>query len=313
MASDDMFSESEQEFDDKEEENSGGESEGEESEFAGSGDEEEGDLEEGEFEAEDESDDEPLIKRKKTKAAPAADSEDDFIEEDDGGDGSDDYTDSDDDVPLSKLKSASTPKKGAKAKKPTAAKKKSTTTKSKTVKSKTKPASKSKKPTAKTKTTPKKDTFKNSSGMVTASSELYQKCEKGKLIQSALCRWWYAMEWPDPSCIPATPPPNHDSLEGFPGVYVCTKGDNVGKIIDYRNKDTCPNFVNFAKKPAVELQDFVLRAIRKQREDLIESEGSGTACERDLNILEKWVKQLNPSKADKEAEKVLKAAKIKLQ
>jgi hypothetical protein len=147
---------------------------------------------------------------------------------------------------------------------------------------------------------------------VCASSELYAKCDKGKLISEFLRRWWYAMTWPNPKDLPETTPENCDAMDGFPGVYVVTSGEEVGKILDLRDKKTCPNFINMVQKSSEELKELLLKAITEQKRILMENEGEGTETEKDLKTLEKWVHKVNASKADKDAEKVLKAAGLKL-
>jgi hypothetical protein len=146
--------------------------------------------------------------------------------------------------------------------------------------------------------------------IVTASSELYSRCDKGKLIQSVLCRWWYAYHWPDPSLILSSPPPHCDSLDGFPGVYVVTSGPNVGEIKDFRNHDKCPNFRNFSRMSSDELKTLLIEAIDKQKVALVNAEGSGTNTEDQLNELKKWASKINGPKADKEAEKILKTVNL---
>mmetsp|Transcript_14185 Transcript_14185/g.27761 ORF Transcript_14185/g.27761 Transcript_14185/m.27761 type:complete len:295 (+) Transcript_14185:191-1075(+) len=226
------------------------------------------------------------------------DDDDDDDEGDEDGDDDGDYSDSSEDAPLSALKKpspkkskASTPKKTPK-KKPTPKKKASTTKK--------KAASKA------------KVTSSSSTTYLSASSELYSKCEKGKLIQSVLARWWYAYQWPDPASIPAKTPKGYDSLDGFPGLYICTQGSNVGSFLDVRDMSQAPSFKNFAMKPSRELKELLLTAIENQRKALIKFEGEKTDTEKELRELEKWANKLNYSKADKDAEKVLKAARLKL-
>lgn len=204
-------------------------------------------------------------------------------DEDDGGESSDD------DAPLSEFKSP-------KAK--PAAKKKSTTKKS----------AKKKATATKKKKTVVKKSESSTKAMITRSSELYLKAKKGKLISELLSRWWYAITWPEPESLPESVPVNCDAMDGFKGVYVTTSGEDVGKILDMRNKDTCPNFINMAKKSSAELQELLLKAIAEQRRQLIEADGEGTETEKDLRMLEKWAKKVNPKTADKEAIKVLKAA-----
>lgn len=82
----------------------------------------------------------------------------------------------------------------------------------------------------------------------------------------------------------------------------------MGKIIDYRDVNTCPNFKNMTKRSSGELKELLLKAIEVQRGQLLENEGEGTGTQKDLRELEKWVNKVNVGKADKEAIKVLKAA-----
>lgn len=119
------------------------------------------------------------------------------------------------------------------------------------------------------------------------------------------------MSWPDASIIDNVPK-NCDKFDGFPGVFVVTKGDEVGKIIDKRDQSTSPCFRNMALKSSEELKELLLKATEEQRKMLIEHEGEGTQTELDLKGLEKWVQKVNANTADKEAEKVLKAGNIKL-
>jgi hypothetical protein len=232
---------------------------------------------------------------------------DDFIE-DDGEDEDDDS--SDDEKPLSALKS---PKAKAPAK--TTPKKKAESAKKAAPKKKESSAKKAK-ATAKKAPPKKKDSSsslsKSSSSYNSPSIELYTNCDKGKLIQAVLVRWWYAYTWPDPATYTKATPKNYTALDGFPGVYICTSGSDVGKFIDNRDHETAPTFKNFSKKSASELRDMLLKAIDGQRTKLIENEGEGTMTEKGLRELEKWANKLNCSKVDKEAEKVLKAAKMAL-
>ncbi|KAL3774065.1 hypothetical protein ACHAWO_005272 [Cyclotella atomus] len=233
------------------------------------------------------------------------DSEEEFqdIEEPEPEEEEDDIDDfiaasSDEDQPLVKLKSS-------KAK--TSAKKSPT---NKAVPKK-KETSAKKKPVAKSKSSVSSSSSKPGSGYNAPSIELYTNCDKGKLIQSVLVRWWYAYSWPSAECQAQTPK-NYTALDGFPGVFVCTSGSDVGIIKDFRDHSTAPTFKNFARKSATELKDLLLKAIDNQRKALNKIEGEGTGTEKNLRELEKWANKLNCSKADKEAEKVLKAARLML-
>lgn len=230
---------------------------------------------------------------------------DDFIDDDDilsNPNDSEDYSDSDDDCAISSLKSPSSKKSSNKPPKK----------KAKVTKTTKKKSSSKKKKTVSTKKKAKSSTSTSRSGPLLASTELYAKCPKGKLVQAVLCRWWYAYTWPDISTLPKHPPKKYDALDGFPGVYICTSGDEIGKIMDLRDKATCPSFTNFAKKSSEELRTLLLEAIENQKEALVETEGEGTKTEEDLNALRKWATKLNTSKADKEAAKVLRASGLSL-
>ena len=120
------------------------------------------------------------------------------------------------------------------------------------------------------------------------------------------------MKWPDHSGIPDEPPEHYDPLDGFVGVFVCTEGEEVGVIKDFRGKDACPNFINIAKKSAEELQTLLIKALTEQKRQLVEAEGKGTETEKELDKLLKWAKYVNIKTADKKAEAVLKAAKFSL-
>lgn len=226
--------------------------------------------------------------------------EEELVENDDAS--SEGYDDSDDEpISLKKTKKASTPvKKKKKVEKVKKKKDTDTPKKKKKIKKSSSSASNNSGGTS------------SSSNFVCASSELYTKCEKGKLISEFLRRWWYAMTWPDPKDLPKTTPENCDAMDGFPGVYVVTSGDEVGKILDLRDKKTCPNFINMVQKSSGELRQLLLKAIAEQKRILIENEGEDTQTEKDLKRLEKWAQRVNASKADTDAEKVLKAAGLKI-
>jgi hypothetical protein len=240
-----------------------------------------------------------------------ANDEDDDDNDDEDDDSADD-DDDDDDVPLMSLKSpakkATTGKNGAKEK-AAAVKKKTKVTKKKVVTKKKEPSTAA----ASTNKATVSATSSNGNDYKSPSFALYgTESNKGLLIQRLLCRWWYAIQWPDPADIPNKPPLNYDAMDGFPGVYVCTQGDEVGTIKDFRNKATAPNFNNFAKMTSEELRGLLMKAITEQKRQLLQSDGPGTDTEKDLNTMLKWAEKLSTGKADKEAETILKANKLKL-
>lgn len=86
----------------------------------------------------------------------------------------------------------------------------------------------------------------------------------------------------------------------------------MGKFIDRRDHTQSPSFRNFARKSSEELKELLLTAIEKQRKELIQHEGEGTETEKNLKLLSKWAMKLDCDKADRAAEKVLKAKRLVL-
>ena len=243
---------------------------------------------EAEFEDEDEVTT-PSRKRRASRGAVSYAEDDDEEEEEE-------ESDEDDDIPLAALKSPAKKKKPAtktKAKAPAKAKGKAKA-----------PAKKK----AKTTTSSSKENEYSSPSFALYGTESI----KGKLIQNLLCRWWYAITWPNPASIPKEPPADYDAMDGFPGVFICTQGEEVGTIKDFRDKENSPNFNNLAKKPSEELKELLVKAINEQKRQLIEADGPGTATEKELNSMLKWAAKINTKKADKEAEKVFKANKMSI-
>jgi hypothetical protein len=248
---------------------------------------------------EDDEDDVPLYDLKKDRKRAAASTTPSYADEDDDSD------DDDDDIPLASLMKpkAAAPK----------AKKNGKTPVKVVPKKKAKEAAK---PALKITKQSSTVSSKASNGDKTyewASFALYgTECDKGLLIQRLLCRWWYAITWPDPAKLPEKPPKKYDSLEGFTGVYVCTSGDKVGDIMDLRGKEDRPTFANFARKSSQELRELLLKALEEQKKQLVAAEGTGTTTEKELNTMIKWATKVKVDKADKEAVKVLKASKLEL-
>ena len=98
----------------------------------------------------------------------------------------------------------------------------------------------------------------------TRSSYLYSHTVKGSLIRSLLSRWWYAITYPPASVVNRKDLEGYDCIEGVPGVYVCTRGGDVGKIKDLRDESDKPNFTNFSMKPTSEIKQLLIKAIEKQ-------------------------------------------------
>eukprot|EP01035_Chromulina_nebulosa_P018073 gene18073-23721_t len=101
----------------------------------------------------------------------------------------------------------------------------------------------------------------------------------------------------------ANPPPGYEALDGFQGVFVSTRMDTLGHILDLRNKQTCPCLSNLIKKSSLELKELCIRAIENQMKALKEAEGEDCVLIYTLKAELADIKQINPEKADKEAEK----------
>ncbi|CAM9363331.1 unnamed protein product [Pylaiella littoralis] len=145
--------------------------------------------------------------------------------------------------------------------------------------------------------------------LVTRSGVLYET-KKGEMVQKLLCRWWYAMEWPAKEDLrPA--PPSFEALEGYPGVFICVEGDDIGKLVDVRNKATCPCFTNFANKSSEELKGLLETAFTKQKEALVSHWGENVDEKEKIDRELKWLKSVDPAKAEKAAVRALAQAKMK--
>ena len=103
-----------------------------------------------------------------------------------------------------------------------------------------------------------------------------------------------------------SPPPLPPSFSFFLSVFA-----QVGDIKDNRNRTTCPNFLNTAKRPSSELKTDLLTALAGQKKALEQSgESNSESLEKELGVLERWCKALNPKELDKEAAKLVKEQNI---
>lgn len=197
--------------------------------------------------------------------------------------------------------------KKAPAKKATPAKKADTKSpKAKATKGKAAAAKKKKKP-AKKKVTKPREQEASGDKLVTQSGVLYET-KKGEMIQKLLCRWWYAIEWPAKEDLKPAPP-SYEALEGFPGVFICVEGDNIGHLLDVRNKATSPCFTNFASKDCEELKGLLELALTKQKEALLAHWGENMDEERNIDRELKWLKGVDPAKTDRAAVRAIAIAK----
>ena len=54
-------------------------------------------------------------------------------------------------------------------------------------------------------------------------ADLYYETMKGQLLQKLICRWWYAITWPQEEDLQKPVPAGFEQLDGYPGVYICVK------------------------------------------------------------------------------------------
>mmetsp|Transcript_9940 Transcript_9940/g.16650 ORF Transcript_9940/g.16650 Transcript_9940/m.16650 type:complete len:213 (+) Transcript_9940:58-696(+) len=132
------------------------------------------------------------------------------------------------------------------------------------------------------------------------SADFYLDSHKGLLVQRFLCRWWYAMKWPDMDSIGA-PPAGYESLEGFPGVFISTKVDSLGHILDLRDKETCPCLSNVCKWPSEQIKAMCIKAYDEQMKQLQAAEGDECKLMRELKKELQEIRAVDPSSADRKA------------
>eukprot|EP01031_Cornospumella_fuschlensis_P043646 gene43646-53376_t len=139
-----------------------------------------------------------------------------------------------------------------------------------------------------------------STSLARRTMDFYEDTDKGLLVQRLLVRWWYAIEWPIKEEI-GTAPEGYESLEGFPGVFISTKSESLGTILDLRNKANCPNLRNLSAWSARDLQEKVITAYEKQMEVLEQMEGAESKLYRQLKAELREVRKVDCDKADREA------------
>jgi hypothetical protein len=149
----------------------------------------------------------------------------------------------------------------------------------------------------------------SSSAAASKSAEFYETL-KGQLVQKLLIRWWYAIEWPKESEI-GHPPPGYESLDGFKGVFVSTRTDSLGQILDLRDKTNCPCLSNLVKKPSSELKELAVTAIKNQMTALKAAEGEDCRMLEDLSSELGEIKKIDADKADRQGRQYENAFGVK--
>jgi hypothetical protein len=141
--------------------------------------------------------------------------------------------------------------------------------------------------------------------------EFYEDTQKGLIVQNLLIRWWYAFDWPDPTKYIGEAPQGYEELDGMKGVFVSMNLEDLGKILDLRNKDMCPSLQNMSSKSAAELQALCLKAYDGQISQLAEAEGGGENVDTPeiirLKKEKRHIAKINPDEAEAEAKKFAEA------
>ena len=86
-------------------------------------------------------------------------------------------------------------------------------------------------------------------------------------------------------------------------MFMCTRGDEIGRIIDQRDRASMPSFANFSKKSVDELVGLLKTAFAKQREELIAHEGEHAPGIKELGKELKRLDKVDVRAAEKEARK----------
>lgn len=97
------------------------------------------------------------------------------------------------------------------------------------------------------------------------------------------------MDWPPAKDI-IEPPEGYEALDGFPGVYICVAGDDIGQLLDSRSPEGCPSFSGFLSRSSEELLQLLELALQNQKQILVGKWGSGTAEEARIAEEVKWLK-----------------------
>ncbi|KAJ1386344.1 hypothetical protein B484DRAFT_410248 [Ochromonadaceae sp. CCMP2298] len=71
------------------------------------------------------------------------------------------------------------------------------------------------------------------------------------------------------------PPAGYESLDGFPGVFISTRIDSLGHIIDLRDQSKCPCLRNLSQWSSAEIQSTCIAAYEAQMVALEEAGGGG--------------------------------------
>lgn len=92
-------------------------------------------------------------------------------------------------------------------------------------------------------------------------------------------------------------------LPGFPGVFVCIHGGDIGQIADTRDMKTAPTVNNLLKYNCHQLKSMWTTAIKEQMKALTEAEGERACTMPNLRDELKLAEDFDAAKAEKEFKK----------
>ena len=92
-------------------------------------------------------------------------------------------------------------------------------------------------------------------------------------------------------------------LPGFPGVFVCIHGGDIGQIADTRDKKTAPTVNNLLKYNCSQLKSMWITAIKEQMKALTAAEGEKACTLPYLKTELKLAEGFDAAKADKDFKK----------
>lgn len=132
--------------------------------------------------------------------------------------------------------------------------------------------------------------------------EFYEDTKKGLIVQNLLIRWWYAYSWPDPDKYTQNVPRGYEEMDGMKGVFVSMNLEDLGKVIDVRDKEMCPSLKNMASKSTAELKELCIKAYQGQIAEITEAEGQeDTPAVIVLKKELRHIMKIDPDEADREA------------
>lgn len=205
-----------------------------------------------------------------------------------------DLSDSEDDMPLSALKTTTPARKSSSSSKKSSssAKRKSSSSSSKA--SKSSPAKKKKTASSTSSSASKSSAGAAGSFAVLGMAGTQPKTAKHELAESIMRRWTYCLPlWPQQHDLTKSKPPKGYIACGFQGVYVGVYGDDCGVVKDMRiNRENAPTQDALMAMPSEALKELMVNGLNKQIQALQEKE-QRHVVKMLLPMLEKDLKAMN--------------------